>query len=194
MSYDLVNREAIRPGDLICRWTPELVGKLIRKVTKAAWNHDAIILSTDGGATIGDALMRGGCQRTPLFNWERGCVNDGHRIIVLRPAHATAQHGEQAAMYWLEHIFGKSYDHVAIWRLALKWLVGDWLSGKVGLESSFWCTEGVRDAWHKGACIDPWWPKINPTPGTTTKRLIIGRFREVANSLTEAGMKYRVAI
>ncbi len=194
MSYDLVNREAIRPGDLICRWTDDAVGFWIRVATKGRWNHDAIVVRHEGRLKIGDALMKSGCQLTEITEWERLCFEKRIRIIVLRPTFATPEQGELAAQWWLDHVRGHDYDRVAIRRLFIKWLFGDWLAGKIGLESAFYCTEGVRDAWHKGACIDPWWPKVNPTPGTTTKRLIAGRFHEVANSLTEAGMKYRVAI
>lgn len=194
MNYGLINREALRAGDIISRSTPEFGSKVIMLATKAAWSHDAILIPRLERWYVGDALLRAGCQLTPLEDWEHSCLVKGHRIIITRPAFATQQQGEMAAKWWADHVMGKDYDRVAIWRLGLKIIFGDWLSGKVGLEEDFYCTEGVKDAWHKGACLDPWWPKVNPTPGTSTKRTIEGRLKEVVDALTEKGLQYRVAI
>ena len=192
MTAPLFNREAIRPGDLICRWTDDAVGFWIRVATKGRWNHDAIVVRHEGRLKIGDALMKSGCQLTEITEWERLCFEKRIRIIVLRPTFATPEQGELAAQWWLDHVRGHDYDRVAIWRLGLKWLVGDWLSGKVGLESNFFCTEGVRDAWQKGGKINPWWPETNPTPGTTFKRFKVGTLVEVMDALTEAGRRYAI--
>jgi hypothetical protein len=141
---EILNRNALRDGDVICRRGTALVSKAIMLATGGKWSHDAIIIRNPktGALAIGDAI--GGatdeCQVTPLVEWERGCREDGHRIIVLRPAYATEEQGQRAAAFWVNHIAGQRYDKVAIWRLGLKAIFGDWFSGKVGMMSRFFCT------------------------------------------------------
>ena len=139
MSYpgEILNRNALRDGDVICRRGTALVSKAIMLATGGKWSHDALIIRNPktGALAIGDAI--GGstdeCQITPITEWERGCREDGHRIIVLRPAYATEEQGQRAAAFWVSHIAGQRYDKVAIWRLGLKAIFGDWFSGKVGM-------------------------------------------------------------
>ena len=194
---EILNRNALRDGDVICRRGTALISKAIMLATGGAWSHDALIIRNPktGALAIGDAI--GGatdeCQITPLVEWERGCREDGHRIIVLRPAYATEEQGQRAANFWVSHIAGQRYDKVAIWRLGLKAIFGDWFSGKVGMMSRFFCTEGCRDAWD-AAGLNPWWPKVNATPRTTQNRYEEGRFHEVGDALTDEGKKYRVSV
>lgn len=199
MSYpgEILNRNALRDGDVICRRGTALISKAIMLATGGKWSHDALIIRNPktGALAIGDAI--GGnvdeCQITPLVEWERGCREDGHRIIVLRPDYATEEQGRRAASFWVSHIAGQRYDKVAIWRLGLKAIFGDWLSGKVGMLSRFFCTEGCEAAWD-AAGLNPWWPKVNSTPRTTQNRFEEGRFREVVDALTEDGRKFRVEV
>jgi len=190
---NIIERNNLRPGDIICRRTQNLAGLAIRAATKGPWNHDAIIVELPGGRLmIGDALMMNGCQLTPIYEWEMYCIRRKHRIIVLRPDGATYSDGKRASDWWLQNVHGKRYDSVAIFRLGLKAVFGDWFAKRVGLMSHFFCTEGCRDAWLYGASINPWEPKENATPGTTFKRFMSNRLIEVIDALTPTGKKYRV--
>lgn len=192
----IINRDAIREGDVISRRGTALISRAIMLATGGKWSHDAIIIRSPytGALCVGDAIggRTNNCQFTPLVEWEDGCLRDGHRIIVLRPTYATVEQGQRAAAFWTAHVAGMKYDKVAIFRLALKMILGDWLAGQVGMLSRFYCTEGCIAAW-QSAGLDPWWPKSwNATPRTTQNRWEEGRFCEVADALTEAGKRYRV--
>lgn len=216
MNTPIINRYVLREGMGISRRSNATVSKEILLATGVltqpkwkiatmgynryidtikGWSHDAIIVRDpkDGVLKIGDALMSEGCVLTPIETWEQGC-RDGDRIILWVPQGWTELCGMGAAAWWLGHVLGHKYDKVAIWRLATKSLLGDRISGKVGLYSDFYCTEGVRDAWAKGAGINPWGPNENPTPGTTYRRFVDHRLLEVLDSLTEEGRKYRIPI
>ena len=205
----IVNISALRAGDLAHRRGTGIVAKAILLATGirirgshwwsiqsvVGWNHDAIVVELDGRLYIGDALAGPGCQLTPIPEWEAGC-RSGDRILFTRPSGATAEQGKAAASWWLNNVWKKPYDKVAIWRLGLKFICGDRISGKVGLESNFYCTEGCRDSWLFGPTplLNPWHPKLNATPGTSAKRYLERKLIDVENSLTEAGLKYRVEI
>lgn len=192
MNGELIDRKKLRAGDIICRRAANLQARLILWATKGPWNHDAIIIEHDGQKFIGDATAITNCQLTVPYEWESGCVRKGHKIIVLRPWTATEADGKRAADWWMQNVHGKKYDKAAIVRLGLKVIFGDWISKRVGLMSHFYCTEGCRDAWEFGAGKNPWWPKVNATPGTTYRRYVEGRFVEVADALTPMGRKHRV--
>ena len=157
--------------------------------------HDAMFVvdPSDGVLKIGDAL--GGkvnsCVYTPIEEWERACVEEGHRIVVGRPAGATNEQLAAAARWWTENVAGKAYDKVAIGQLALKIAFGDWVSYRVGLYSHFYCTEGVQGGYASPGChCDPYWPNRNGTPGTTAKRYGENRIVVEAAALTEEGVRY----
>ena len=158
--------------------------------------HDAefVVDPADGRLKIGDALGGdvGKCVYTEIEEWERGCLLDGHRIVVGRPAGATNEQLAAAAKWWVENVAGKPYDKVAIGQLLVKAAVGDWISYKVGLYSHFFCTEGVQSSYEKGAKNDPYWPNKNGTPGTTYKRYRERRFVVEQAALTEAGRQYLI--
>ena len=214
MSEQLLNRSELREGLLICRRRPGVLATSIMLATaskhwriyKDAWNHDAIIVRdpTDGELKIGDALMGPGCVLTPISEWEADCIKYGSKLIVLQVVGASPAHEEEAAKWWLQNVFGHKYDKVAIWQLGLKTIFGDWISGKVGLLSHFFCTEGVRDAFVNairivkeaiGAILeDPWGDKVNPTPGTTRKRWKEGKLADMPQVFTEAGRKYAISL
>lgn len=157
--------------------------------------HDAMFVvdPSDGVLKIGDAL--GGkvnsCVYTPIEEWERACVDEGHRIVVGRPAGATNEQLAAAARWWSENVAGKQYDNVALGQLLVKAALGDWISYKVGLYSRFFCTEGVQAALASPGCrCDPYWPNKNGTPGTTAKRYAEGRFELELRALTIEGVGY----
>ena len=211
---ELLRREELREGLIICRRRPGVLATAIMLATaskrwrihKDAWNHDAIVVRdpADGQLKIGDALMGPGCVLTPISEWEADCIKNGSKMIVLQVVGASPAHEEEASRWWLQNVFGRKYDKVAIWRLGLKAIFGDWVSGKVGLLSHFFCTEGVRDAFANairiikeaiGALLeDPWGDKDNPTPGTTWKRWKAGKLADLPGVFTDEGRKYAISI
>ena len=199
----LLDRSALREGLGISRrrpgWFPAKAIMLATspykfRIPPDMWNHDAIIVRDpkDGVLKIGDALMGSGCVLTPIEDWEKDCVENGTKILVWKVAGITREQEKAAAQWWLDNVAGHEYDKVAIWRLGLKWLAGDWLSGKVGLESDFYCTEGVRDSFAKGggSGADVWGPKDNATPETTWKRWKDLWILTVHEAVSEAGRPY----
>ena len=198
---DIINRDAIRPGDIICRDSGGFIGKAIKWATstqesETLWNHDAIIVPQRGHLCIGDALLGRDCQLTVVWEWEQGCRKHGHKLIVLRPANATADDGERAATAWLGEVWGTPYDKVAIFQLLLKKLFGDHLAYQVGMESHFFCTEGVARAWKRVTGYpSPWSPvTANETQGTTCAAWRKGQLVEVPGAFTAAGEKYRITL
>lgn len=191
---EIVNRSVLQPGDLIHRLTGGFVGKSIQWATGAAWNHDAIIVQVEGHLFIGDALMGRECQITPIYEWEQDCRKHGHKILITRPAFALPNQGASAAAYWMNHIHNHDYDKVAIARLGLRKLTGKWFTSKIGQQTHFYCTEGVAESWDRGGGINPFWPEVNPTPGTATDRYLNRILREVKDSITNEGWKYRISI
>lgn len=196
---DIINRDAIRPGDIICRDSGGFIGKAIKWATstpesKTLWNHDAIIVPQRGHLCIGDALIGRECQLTVPFEWEQGCRKHGHKLIVLRPANATAEDGERAATAWLGEVWGTPYDRVAIGHLLLRKATGRFFHYPVGLSSHFFCTEGVATAWKRATGYPtPWSPvTANETPGTTCAAWRKGQLVEVPGAFTDAGEKYRI--
>ena len=161
-------------------------------------SHDAkfVVDPKDGELKIGDAL--GGetneCVYTPIEEWERGCVENGDRVIVGRPFGATDRQLEAGAAAWVRDVAGKKYDKVALAQLALKIAFGDWISYRVGLYSRFFCTEGVAHADEVGTKVNAYWPNKNPTPGTTTRRYLSGRIVEEVCALTEFGLRHRAVL
>ena len=216
MTTELINRSVLREGMGISRRSTAAISKAILLATGVptlpkwrmatmgynryidsikGWSHDAIIVRDpkDGVLKIGDALMADGCVLTPIEKWEQGC-REGDRVLVWVPHGWTELCGMGAAAWWLGHVLGHKYDKVAIWRLAMKSLLGDRISGKVGLYSDFYCTEADADAFAIGGGLFPWFPNENPTPGTTYRRFVEGCIVEVLDSLSEEGRKYRIPI
>lgn len=191
----IFNLDALWPGDIVCR---DSGGKAIMWATsapdsKTLWNHDAIFVPHMGHWTIGDALMKAGCQLTVPFEWEMGCLNHGYKLIVLRPAGSTREQGEAAAKAWLEEVHGHDYDRAAIKRLAIKKLFGDWVPGQVGNPTHFFCSEGVAKVWKKQLPESPWRPATeNETPGTTCLAWRKGQLVEPPDAFTEFGQRFRI--
>lgn len=191
----IFNRDALWPGDIVCR---DSGGKAIMWATstpesKTLWNHDAIFIPHWDHWAIGDALMRIGCQLTVPFEWESRAIREGHKLIVLRPAGATREQGVAAAQAWMDMVHGREYDKVAIIRLALKKLFGDWLPGQVGRPEHFFCSEGVAAAVKKQYAESPWRPATeNETPGTTCRAWRNGQLVEPPDAFTEFGQQFRI--
>ena len=177
-------------------WKLPLMGYDPYIATIRGLTHDAgfVIDPADGRLKIGDALGGdvGKCVYTEIEEWERGCLLDGHKIVVGRPAGASNEQLAAAAKWWTENVAGRPYDKVALGQLLLKAAAGDWISYKVGLYSHFYCTEGWQSSYEKGAKDDPYWPNKNGTPGTTFKRYLEKRFVVERAALTQAGLQYLI--
>lgn len=196
---DIINRDAIRPGDIICRDSGGFVGKAIKWATstpesRTLWNHDAIVVPQRGHLCIGDALLGRDCQLTVFWEWEQGCRKHGHKLIVLRPKVWSQEDGQRAAEAWLGEVWGTPYDKVAIFRLLTKKLFGDHFANQVGLSSAFFCTEGVARAVKRVTGYpSPWSPvTANETPGTTCAAWRKGQLVEVPGAFTEAGERFKI--
>lgn len=178
-------RRVLRPGLVLNMSTRSLAGKLIRRVLAArdpisrfeCPNHDSICVEWDGALWIGESQPPV-ARLTPVEQYEREMESGFiYRLRVLEVVDASQAEELAAARWWLDHVRNAPYNYLAFPRLLFKALVGDWWQKAAGLEWSKWCTEGVADAWRKGAGVDPW-RKVNPTPLTTWKRNREGGFRK----------------
>ena len=196
---DILNRDVILPGDIICRDSGGFIGKSIKwatssKESKTLWNHDAIVVAQRGHLCIGDALLGRECQLTVFYEWEERCRRHGHKLIVLRPPNWTPEDGERAAAAWLGEVWGAAYDRVAIARLLVKKLFGDRLAYQVGVNTHYYCTEGVARAVKRVTSYpSPWSPRTaNETPGDTCRAWRTGQLVEVPGAFTEAGERFSI--
>lgn len=193
MTFPLFNLAAMLPGDVICRQSDGLFDWAVRRATGGKWSHDALYL---GNGLVGDALWNGGARATAITEWEAFMRDGKCKALVIRAIGITEAQGREAADWWMENVCGRSYDFGAIAKLGWGALWGrhDW--GKLGVESSWYCTESVEAALHD-AGVKPWWPKVKGmTPGTTYKRLTQAAptFAEVSGAFTAQGAKYRIQI
>lgn len=196
MSQPVFNREAIRPGDIISRYTGGPIAWGICIATNQ-WkiNHDALIIPNRyGELCVGDALMSLGCQLTPLTEWENNCINKGDRVLIGRPLLATEENGLAAANWWLENVNGRKYDRVALAQILRKRIFGTWWKTPVGEETHFYCSEGCRDSYTKATTLRPWGNAINVTPGTTIESYWAGRIVEILEAFTVYGERWKVEL
>lgn len=160
--------------------------------------HDALFVRDPetGELMIGDALGGdvGKCVLTPIEEWERGCVEQGHRVIVGRPFGANNAQLQLAGQWWTGNVLGKQYDRVALAQILPKAIIRDIIPYRVGRDTHFYCTEGKSHAYEHGAHVNPYWPERNPHPGTTAKCYADGRMVREANALTEYGRQFAVRI
>jgi hypothetical protein len=194
---DILNRDVILPGDIICRDSGGFIGNAIKWGTSSTesrtlWNHDAIVVNQRGHFCIGDALLGRESQLTVFFEWEQRCRKHGHKLIVLRPRGATPAEGERAAAAWLAEVWGTPYDRVAIWSFILKRLLGDFWS--FHRSDHFYCTEGVKAAWVRATGYPTPWAPITAyeTPGDTCRAWRAGQLVDVPGAFTALGEKYRI--
>lgn len=201
MSEHVFNRAALRPGLIFGRMSPTAISRAIvlrtaglpALIAGTAWSHDATLISHNHRWYLGDANMGHNARLTPIEDWELGCREYGQRAIVLWPTGATAEQGQAAAWHWQTHCYGQPYDDLAIKHLAWRWFA-EAFGHKLGREDAFYCTESCAASW--SAILSPpgspWWPKVNPTPGTTRKRLLQGKFESCADAFTEFGERFRI--
>ena len=198
-SLQIFNPHAIRAGDIICGRGTTAISKAIMLRTAGllslwrgdSWSHDSGAIWHNGRLWFGDSHMGQKAALTDPAEWEAKCLAGKYRVMVIRPMMSTREQGEAAAWWWQTHIQGTPYDKSGVLRLAFDWTL-ERLGIRVGKEDHFWCTEGWAHAYQAGAGLSLWFPKLNPTPGTTRNRLRSGVFRVVEDGLTEFGKEYRI--
>lgn len=172
-------REKLLPGMIIRRRGTAAFSRLIIRTLGSWASHDAIAIYINGVWYVGDAESPF-AHLTPLEVYEQELL-ERNNVQVAWVCDATPQQGVAAANYWLQHVQGSPYDWFAFPRLLLKEKLLDFSESKVkwikwlgdrycGFTWAHWCTEGVAEAWKKGAGIDAW-HNPNPTPYTTQKRI-----------------------
>lgn len=190
----LFDPTAIRSGDVVCREGNGMWSRLIIAATShgRGWSHDALAIETAEGLFFGDAKSPRAVLSS-IDDWERDIVDNGSRVLVIRPVGMSDEQGQIAAEWWRKNVLGKKYDWVSIASLALTTLWRSIRNLRLDVETRWYCTEGCRDAIAE-AGLTPWHPKINPTPGTTYKRLLAGRFEIIEDALTAEGKRHRIAV
>lgn len=202
MTAPLFNRAALRAGMILGRRGTAPISYAIMLRTAglratldgSAWSHDAMLILHNSHWYLGDCEMGKRARLTPLEDWESAMRRGECKAIVLWPRGVSEEQGQAAAWWWQTHVYGTDYDKLAIKQLALRWLA-EAAGNKLGEEEKYWCTESQHDAY--SAILSPpgspWWPKnLNPTPGTTRKRALQGRFDVRPDAFTEEGLKYSV--
>ena len=201
MNAPLFNRAALMPGMILGRRSKSPVSYAIMLRTAGpkammdgtAWSHDGILIQHNRQWYVGDAEMGHKARLTPLEDWEAAMRAGDCKAIVLWPTGASPEDGQAAAWYWQTKCYGTPYDSLAIRHLVWRWLA-EAFGHKVGAEDKFYCTESCDAAWNSGTTFrpSPWSPKLNPTPGTTRKRMREGRLRVVAGAFTDAGRAFAI--
>lgn len=199
MNGPIFNLDALRAGDIVCGRGTAAISRMIMLRTSGplslirgdSWSHDSGVIEHNGKKYFGDSHMGCPSEMVDPWSWEKKCLAGEYRVLVIRPTGSTPEQGQAAAWYWQTTVQGTEYDSPGIRHLSYRF-AAELLGNRVGHEDKFWCTEGWRDSWMLGACLDPWAPKLNPTPGTTRRRLQQGRFEIVAGALTEFGQRYAI--
>ena len=210
MIEPVFNRAALLPGMGISRMTPANISKGIVLRTQGirvlingtGLSHDAKLIRTGNSWFVGDMLMGKPGQLTPLEQWEHDCINNGVRSIVHRAIGATDVQLAASAWYWQTHFTGRvMYDEKGIKQLLFFYATAELLNIKLGDEDRAWCTESCKEADVKGGNFNPYrkpncGEKINPTPGTTRKR-IVGPWKTleiVSDAFTEYGRQFAIPL
>ena len=181
----------IWPGVILSVSSSGFFPAMIRRALGKAYNrftgqprqqcptHTAIIVQYRGKLWAGDAQPPV-CTLTPLESYEEA-IKTGRRwnLQLFVPARLDKVSQLKAAAYWVRNIKGAPYDIPAFGRLALKAVFGDVCQKAAGLEWARWCTEGVQEAYLKGAGVDVFQNR-NPTPVTVIKRWTEGRLQELS--------------
>lgn len=199
MNEPIFNRLALMPGMILGRRGSAPISYAIMLRTSGpramlngtAWSHDGILIQHNSRWYVGDAEMGQKARLTPLETWEKAMLAGETAAIVLWPVGATPEQGQAAAWWWQTKVWGSVYDELAISQLAWRWFA-EMAGNKLGEEQKFFCTEGVAAAWETGTDFRPGpWCKLNPTPGTTRKRMLQGRLRAV-DAFTATGKLYSI--
>ena len=181
------NLNALHPGDIIRRRSYTPVGWAIRASLPGCWsNHDAPWVPKGSNFYIGDAQFPKAVL-TDYHAYENDLDAGKCEVRVCRPTNATLYQGIAAAKWWRDNVEGKPYDLAAypqiiyqtgrVGRIIVKAIWGknwpkEW-------EWSWYCTEGVSDAWAIGGKTDIYGDKFQPTPLTTQKRNETGELMDI---------------
>jgi hypothetical protein len=139
-------------------------------------SHSWIIVEHDGQLWIGESVNPKS-KRTPLTEYERRlAAGEIRNLQLFEVLNISRMRQGMAADWWTDNILNEAYDWPAYFRLTLKAIFGDIFPWAAGLTWAAWCTEGVKDAYAKGACYDVY-ENENPTPLTTIKRWKEGRLK-----------------
>ena len=198
MSIFTFNQSLLRPGLIVSVCSRRAAGYLIRKMLKKAFddlgpealkvtpevfNHDAIVIKDHGKWYIGDA-QPWRARLVPIEEYEKDVNSDYiYCLRVFSAKGATLEQEEAAAAWWLSNVNGSWYDFMAYPRLIFKCIFGDIFDAAAGWKWANWCTEGVAEAYSKGAKLDVY-HKNNPTPLTTVKRAISGDLVNITEFIT----------
>lgn len=203
MNEQIFNRLALMPGMILGRRSRAPISYAIMLRTAGlratldgtAWSHDGILIQHNGHWWVGDAELGHKARLVPLADWEAAMRRGDCKAIALWPTGAEPQDGQAAAWYWQTHIYGSKYDTLGVASLIFDWSL-EALKIKAGKELSKWCSEGVAAGWFSGTTFrpDPWSPKLNPTPGTTRKRVLQGRLKVVHGAFTEYGRQFAIPL
>jgi len=143
--------------------------RLTGKPRRFCPSHTAMVVEYEYKLWIADTVHPV-AKLTPLSEYESD-IASGKRwnlqLFVPRDCGRTDQ--ARAAAYWTANIRNRPYDWPAFGRLTLKAIFGDWFKCAAGLEWANWCSEGVGEAYRKGAKYDVF-ENNNPTPVTVIKR------------------------
>lgn len=206
----IFNRAVLLPGMGISRMTPAAISRAIVLRTQGikplfdgtGISHDAKLIRTGNSWFVGDMLMGKPGQLTPLEQWEDDMEQRGVRAIVHRAIGATSEQLAASAWYWQTHFVGKvGYDYKGITQLLFFYATAELLGVKLGDEDRLWCTESCKEADVKGGGFNPYrkpngGEKINPTPGTTRKR-IVGPWKTlevVSSAFTDYGRRFSIRL
>jgi hypothetical protein len=172
-----------RPGDIGHVRSTSFYGGLIRDCFKKSWgNHDmtlvwldeidAKILKLPVGWCWAEALTRG-FRLTPWDEYLKE-VQDGSRLIIVRNPLCNDAQAQQVAWWAIEMAKRKSsYNFGGILRIWWNVITKANL-GKAKLEWEWFCTQSVRQQHLWAGMGDRFdvWKKDEPTPYTTSKRIL----------------------
>lgn len=193
MRLQFFKPEAFRPGDILHVTSTGFFSRAIRRCINSKGSHDAMLIFSGGGWCVGESLLGAGSTLTPLAKYEEDMAVGKTLVSILRIPETSASDQFAAQGWWINHVFGKTYDRRAIGRVFIKCIFGDWCKSAAGWEWAWYCTEGIRAAWTTPAMSRDCdiWGKNNPTPGTTEKRVAEGKLLDVTSDcLTRAGARY----
>lgn len=184
------------PGDILHTCCKGAYSAAIRRVIGSKGSHDALFVYHLGQWWVGEIIVGGG-RLTPLEKYSKLMAAGKCTTAVLRMPDAQPEDRLAAQKWFIKNILGAPYDMLAIARLGIKYLFGNWSKRAAGWEWAWYCTESVRDAWSKPSLSKNFdvWVKNNPTPRTTEKRLAAGALMDVsAECLTTEGQRYRLRL
>jgi hypothetical protein len=130
-----------------------------------AWSNHVFIVARVGQLMYACEALERGNVMTNMNEYFALAEQGKVRVKFLYPIRATQADGENAVKEWLDHVEGHEYDFWAYPRLVWKTILGDWESVEgnsilrriqrwigrqsAGMETAFYCSEGVAEAWRR---------------------------------------------